>query len=196
MAHPERLRAALAAIDAANAEDPHRIEIRGESRPKELAHAELATVWLEALVPSPSEALLLAVRAHHLRRWESPRDAYPAGRAGYLRWRKELQGFHARWVSEILQREGYDAASIARVKDIVRKQGLGRDPEVQAFEDALCLVFLETQLRDLANRLDGEKLLTVMRKTLKKMSPVAVARARELPFDPEHLDLIERATRG
>ena len=196
MAHPERLRAALAAIDAANAEDPHRIEIRGESCPKELAHAELATVWVEALVPSPSEALLLAVRAHHLRRWESPRDAYPAGRAGYHRWRKELQGFHARWVGEILQREGYDAASIARVKDIVRKQGLGRDPEVQAFEDALCLVFLETQLRDLANRLDGEKLLTVMRKTLKKMSPVAVARARELPFDPEHLDLIERATRG
>ena len=196
MAHPERLRAALAAIDAANALDPQRIELRGESRPKELAHAELATSWVEALVSMPSEALLLAARAHHLRRWESPRDAYPAGRVGYHRWRKDLQAFHARCVGEILEREGYDAATIARVKDIVRKQELGRDPEVQAFEDALCLIFLETQLRELAGRLDEDKLLGVMRKTLKKMSPAAVARARELPLDPEHVALIERATTG
>ena len=196
MADPRRLRAALAAIDAANAGDPRRIEVRGESRPKELAQAQLATGWVETLVTNPSEALLLAARAHHLRRWESPRAAYPAGRAGYHRWRKDLQGFHARCVGEILEREGYAAATIARVQDIVQKKGLGSDPEVQAFEDALCLVFLETQLRELAERLDAEKLLAVIRKTLKKMSPAAVGRARELPLDPEHASLIERATMG
>jgi hypothetical protein len=190
LADPQRLRAALAAIDAANAADPHRIDVRGESRPKELAHAQLATRWVEALVPGPSEALRLATRAHHLRRWESPRDAYPVGRAGYHRWRKDLQGFHARCVAEILEREGYDAATIARVEGIVQKRGLGSDPEVQALEDALCLVFIETQLGDFAERLEGEKLLAVIRKTLKKMSPEAVALARELPLDPEHARLI------
>ena len=35
------------------------------------------------------ETLLLAARAHHLRRWELPRDSYPVGRAGYLRWRRD-----------------------------------------------------------------------------------------------------------
>jgi hypothetical protein len=196
LAHPQRLRAALAAIDAANEPDPHRIELRGESRPKELAHAQLASEWVEALVARPSEALLLAARAHHLRRWEIPRSDYPSGTAGYHRWRRDLQRLHARVAGEILERVGYDAATIARVQDIVQKKGLGRDPEVQAFEDALCLVFLETQLDDLADQLDPEKLLAVMRKTLEKMSSAAIARARELPLDPDHARLIERATMG
>ena len=196
MAEPQRLRAALAAIDAANAADPNRIEVRGVHRPKELAHAELATSWVQALVPNPSEALLLAARAHHLRRWETPRDAYPEGRVGYLRWRKQLQEFHARCVGEILAREGYDASSIARVQEIVQKKALGRDPEVQALEDALCLVFLETQLRALAERLEADKLFEVARKTVRKMSPAAIERARELPLAPDELDLIERAAAG
>ena len=46
---------------------------------------------------------------------------------------------------------------IARVQDLVRKRGLGKDPEVQTLEDALCLVFIETQLRDLAARLDPRR---------------------------------------
>jgi len=74
----------------------------------------------------------------------------------------------------------------------VRKRGLGRDPEVQVLEDALCLVFLETQLADLAARLDADKLIDILRKTMRKMSPEAVERANELPLPPEHLALIER----
>ena len=37
----ERFRRAIDAIDMANAGDPHRITVRGATRPKELAHAEL-----------------------------------------------------------------------------------------------------------------------------------------------------------
>ena len=37
----DRLSAALATIDAANADDPHTIVVDGVERPKELAHAEL-----------------------------------------------------------------------------------------------------------------------------------------------------------
>ncbi|MBV8560865.1 MAG: DUF4202 family protein, partial [Acidimicrobiia bacterium] len=56
----------IAAIDAANAEDPVRVTVAGEERPKELAHAELATAWVTRLRPDASEELLLAARAHHL----------------------------------------------------------------------------------------------------------------------------------
>ena len=41
----DRLKAALAAIDQANADDPHTIEVDGQARPKEQAHAELMTEW-------------------------------------------------------------------------------------------------------------------------------------------------------
>lgn len=193
MADPDRLRRALAAIDTANADDPHWIVARGTRRPKELAHAELASEWVLALRPDAGEALQLAVRAHHLRRWEIPRAAHPEGRAGYHRWRKALQAHHASLIGELLAAEGYEDETIRRVQDIVCKRGLGRDPEVQTFEDALCLVFLETQLADLAARLEEAKLEDVARKTLRKMSEEAIARALTLPMEPSHRALLERA---
>ena len=193
MSDPQRLNRSLAAIDAANADDPNRLLVRGESRPKELAHAELASEWVEVLCPDASDALRLAARAHHLRRWAIPRSEYPDGRAGYHRWRVALQAHHAREVARILEAEGWDPDTVARVRAIVRKKNLGRDAEVQVLEDALCLVFLETQFHDLAARLDDEKLIDVTRKTLRKMSPVGVERALALPLDAADRVLLERA---
>ena len=190
---PSRLARALAAIDAANAGDPHTLLVRGSLRPKELAHAELVSEWVQALRPDASEALLLAARAHHVRRWEIPRGDFPEGRAGYHRWRRALHAHHAEILGAILADAGYDATTARRARAIVTKQGLGRDPEVQVLEDALCLVFLETQLRDIAGRLPGDKLLDVTRKTLAKMSGAAIARARALPLDAESRALLERA---
>lgn len=188
-----RIDEAFHAIDAANADDPNHISVRGAERPKELAHAELATEWLRKLVPNPSEELLLAARAHHIRRWEIPRSDYPEGKAGYHRWRRELQKHHAEVVAKILAEHGYDEATRERVQAIVRKQGLGRDPEVQAFEDALCLVFLETQFSELGERLGDEKLLDVTRKTVAKMSDAGLAKVRELPLSDPERALIARA---
>jgi hypothetical protein len=190
----ERLREALAAIDAANRGDPHTILVRGERRPKELAHAELVSEWIGRLAPGASEALRLAGRAHHLRRWEIPRADYPDGREGYLRWRRALQDFHAEHAGAILVEHGYDAAEIRRVSDLLYKRGLARgEPEAQALEDALCLVFLETQYREIAERLPEDKLLDVTAKTLRKMSERAKAFAFELPLDPRDVAALRRA---
>jgi len=187
----ERLDRALAAIDAANAADPNRITVRGQERPKELAHAELASAWIERLVEAPSVPLRLAARAHHLRRWSSPRSEFPAGRPGYLRWRRRLQKRHAEEVAGILTEVGYDHEVVERVQAIVQKRGLGADPEVQAFEDALCLVFLETQLEAFAAEHPEEKARDVLRKTWRKMSPAARALALDLPLPaPVHALLV------
>ena len=176
----DRFDRAIVAIDAANADDPNTILVHGEPRPKELAHAQLVSTWVVTLRPDASESLRLAARAHHLRRWTVPRSSYPTGRGGYLRWRRDLHEQHAREVGEILAGVGYDDATITRVQDLVRKRGLGKDSEVQILEDALCLVFLETQFHDLAARLDAETLDGVIDKTLKKMSPAAIARVADL----------------
>jgi hypothetical protein len=163
-------------------------------RPKEQAHAELVSEWLATLAPDASEALQLAGRAHHLRRWAIPRTDHPDGREGYLRWRRALQDLHAEETAKIMSEHGYDEATIRRVGDLLHKRGLVRgDAEAQALEDALCLVFLETQFRELAQRLSGEKLLDVTAKTLRKMSERAKALALGLPLDPRDLDTIRRA---
>ncbi len=193
MGESQRLSRTLAAIDAANADDPNRIVVGGSARPKELAHAEMVSAWIARLRPAASEALRLAARGHHVQRWVIPRSRYPEGRRGYHRWRRALHAHHAQLLGRILGEQGYDAATTSRVQDLVCKKGLGEDPEVQALEDALCLVFLETQLRDLAQRLDEQKLLDVLRKTLAKMSPAAVGEARKLALGDEARALLERA---
>ena len=187
-----RLDRAISAIDAANAADPNQIVVCGERRPKELAHAQLVTDWVRRLVPEPSEALLLAARAHHLRRWTISRSSHAEGRAGYLRWREALHEQHAVEVAEILEEVGYDPATIERVQDIVCKRGLGSDPEVQVLEDALCLVFIETQLGDLARRVKPDKIAGIVEKTKRKMSAHAVELALRLDIEADQGALLTR----
>lgn len=191
-----RFSRAIEAIDAANGDDPNRIVVRGEQKPKELAHAELVSAWVLRLTPDASEELRLAARAHHLRRWTIPRSSHPEGRAGYLKWRKVLHEQHAQDVAGILDDVGYDATAIARVQDLVRKRGLGKDPEVQVLEDALCLVFLETQLAELAARTDPEKMVGIVQKTAKKMSAPAIELVSELDLAADDRALLERALAG
>jgi hypothetical protein len=193
VAEGTRFEQAIAAIDAANADDPNVLEVRGRPLPKELAHAELMTEWVLRLDAHADEAQLLAARAHHLRRWTSPRSSYPEGRAGYLRWRKDLKAQHAAEVAVILEAAGYDAATVERVQRIIRKEGAADEPAVQVHEDALCLVFLETQLTSTADQLGDDHIVEVIRKTAAKMSPHALAQAADLPLTDRERALLERA---
>lgn len=189
----DRFRAAVAAIDAANAGDPVTLMIDGVARPKEQAHAEAMTAWVQRLDPGATDVQLLAARAHHLRRWTLARTDYPAGRAGYLRWRADQKRRHAAEVGEILRACGYDDTTVDRVGTIVRKEGLGSDPAVQVHEDALCLVFLETQAESVATELGADKALAVLVKTLPKMSERGRAEAQALALPPGVGDLLARA---
>jgi Domain of unknown function (DUF4202) len=188
-----RLERALAAIDAANADDPNTIVLGGQTRPKELAHAQLMSAWIERLVEDPTDAQRLAARAHHLRRWVVPRDSYPEGRAGYLKWRRDQATRQAEEVATLLAGCGYDEETIARVQQIIRKQDLRHDPDVQAHEDALCLVFVQTQLLDLADQIGADKGIEVLAKTLAKMSPRGRSEALELDLAPEARRALEQA---
>jgi hypothetical protein len=192
----ERLTHAVAAIDLANSADPNIITVRGAARPKEQAHAEMMSEWIRRLRPDASEALLLAARAHHIKRWMIPRESYPAGRKGYLNWRIALHDFHAAELRRILEAEGYDEVTIARAEHIIRKRNLRIDADVQALEDALCLVFLETQFDELAARLDSAKMIDVLRKTLRKMSEDGKRIALTVPLSDRCSSLLQASVRS
>ncbi len=61
---------------------------------------------------------------------------------------------------------------------------------MQVLEDAMCLVFIETQLADLAARLDPEKLPGVIAKTKQKMSSAAITWALQLPLSDAERELL------
>jgi len=65
-----------------------------------------------------------------------------------------------------------------------RKSNFPRDAESRVLEDALCLVFLEFQFAALADKMGEDKMINAVKKTWKKMTPAAQARALALPLGP------------
>ena len=190
---PVRFEKAIERFDAANTEDPNKEVYEGVEYPKELIYARRMTAWLERLVPDASEALRLAARCQHIRRWTIPRSDYPLDRRGYKRWRTNLAKYHAETAGAILKDVGYDDDTIGRVRTLLRKEGLKRDPEVQLLEDVICLVFLENYFSDFAKQHDEEKLINILRKTWKKMSPQGHQAALGLNFPGDLRRIVDMA---
>ena len=142
------------------------------------------TEWVERLRPdaertaaargarSPLPAVDRAARV-------GARQVAPATCAGASRCSSSTRASSA----PCLPAAGYDDATVERVQSIVRKEELANDAEVQALEDALCLVFLETQLTDVAARLDPDTLTRVVIRTANKMSDAGRAAIADVPLE-------------
>ena len=188
--------AALRRFTEENSRDPNTVDIQGVKRPRELVYAEWLTNWVLRLCPQASEELRLAAHCQHLCRWMVPRDLYPMTRAGYLRWREGLKKFHAEKAGEILREVGYPDPVVTRVQSLNLKKDFPHDPETRVLEDALCLVFLEHQLADLASKTDDEKMINALQKAWKKMTPTARDSALKLSYPPKEKALLDRALAG
>ena len=192
----QRLKQVLERIDRLNAEDPNKELVEGTPRPRELVYSERLTAWVLRLAPEASETLRIAARGQHLCRWTIPRQQYEMTRRGYLKWRETLKTFHAQRVGELMRETGYSEPEITRVQRLMSKRELSGDSETQTLEDALCLVFLETQFADLRKKEPEAKMIEILQKTWKKMSNRAHQEAQQLPLGPEERALIERALHG
>jgi len=183
---------AIRGFDEANAEDPVSEIVDGQPVPKELVYGRRMSARLAVFAPDAPETVKLAARAQHIRRWEVPRETYPEGRAGYLKWRTELYERHGDIAGAIMKDVGYDDQSIERVRALLRKRGLKTDPDVQLMEDVICLVFLEHYFHDFAQKHDEEKLVPIVRKTWNKITDKAHEAALALDYAPEDLAVIQK----
>jgi hypothetical protein len=191
-----RFEDALRRIDAANADDPGRItDTDGRETTAAILYSRRMSAWLARLYPDASEALQLAARAQHVRRWEIRRDQFPMDRAGYHRWRTTLYRFHADTAAALLKQAGCDEATIDRVGSLLRKERLKTDPQMQALEDVICLVFLDCCFAAFIEEHDDEKVIGILRRTWAKMSPVGHAAAAHLQFTGRPAELLARALR-
>jgi hypothetical protein len=174
----------LQAIDAYNAKDP---------QGRELPYSEKLTGWVLLLNPTPSEALRIAARGQHIGRWTIARTSYPMDRGSYLRWREELKRFHAKTVGEIMSTEGYPEADVEAVRQIILKKNFQTNADAQTIEDALCLVFLETQFEELRQKTADPKMIDIIQKTWKKMSAKGKELALTMELPAAHKALIQQA---
>lgn len=200
IANTERLKQALAKFDAVNADDPNQEMFEGKSHPKELLYAQRMTAMLDRFAPDASEAVQLAVRCQHICRWKIPRNTYPMDGEGYKRWRTNLYKFHGDTAGAIMREVGYDDEIIGKVQALLRKERLKVNPDTQLLEDVVDLVFLEHYLEDFVNKYSsaGEaKMIDILRKTWKKMSPQGHEAALKLIKLPEALaPVVLKAVKG
>ena len=185
-------------IDAANGRDPNTEteKIAGEPPrpvPKELLYSQRMSKVLQSFSPDHSKEIAIAARGQHIERWKSPRSNYPDGRAGYKKWRSQLYLFHAARTAELMAEVGIDEASIDRVKFLIQKRQLRRDPETQLLEDVICLVFLQYYFEDFAKKHDEAKLIDIVQKTWKKMSDDGRDAALKLTLPAHMKDLVVKA---
>lgn len=184
---------AIKIFDEINSLDPNRIQFSGEDFPKEFLYANWLTLWVEKLNPLKSDALRLASRCQHLKRWEISREKYPNGLKGYMQWKRELLIFHADESEKVLRSLQFEESLVERVRQINLKQDMRNNSEVQIMEDALCLVTLEFQLEEFSLKHNDEKMIEIIRKSWNKMSHSAREEAKKIAYSPRVLKLVLEA---
>ena len=183
----------LSIIDNLNKEDPVKVNTEHGQISKEILYSKRMQDRLNHFLPEAGETLQIAAYSQHVKRWSIPRSNYPMDRAGYKKWRTTLGQLHAETTAQAMLDTGYGEESVERVKYLLQKKGLKRDPETQALEDVICLVFIEYYLEDFATKHSEEKLIAIIQKTWKKMSTKGHAAALELTLPANLSALLKKA---
>jgi len=192
-----RFQTVIAEIDAANANDPRRDMVGGTSRPREVVYSERMSDCLSRIYPNASEELQIAARAQHICRWQFPRDKFPLGREGYNAWRAGCREHHAALTSKIMHRHDYTDKEVAQVVKIIKKEELKQDPESQALENVVGVIFVQHYLDGFIathKGYDEEKLVNILKKTLRKMNVDGHAAVLKLHLPPQIRQIVKMAT--
>jgi hypothetical protein len=193
---------ALALIDEANSADPNQVQDDdGKEWPKELLYSERMSEMLQRYAPDADDVMKLAIRAQHIERWKSPRDAYPMDRIGYLKWRKDLYKIQADTAARLLQQSGYGEEAIDRLRKAVAKKNIKGNPDTQLLEDVTDLVFMEHYMLEFVGKhpeYDEAKWIDIIQKTWNKMSGEAqeFALSGEVRLPESLLPVIRKAVSG
>ncbi|CAD6928499.1 unnamed protein product [Tilletia controversa] len=166
----------------------------------ELAYADCVESWAARLLPAYADSLpepardnddlvRLAARCQHLERFLHPRSSYPEGKAGYLKWRRDLYTIQANRAVELFTQAGLPEDEIEAARTWISKTDLkpgkpGGNLGTQLLEDSAVLVFLEQELAQFAQRHSSdyprEKFVDILKKTWRKLSPQAKEAAKKL----------------
>ncbi|WP_440876420.1 DUF4202 domain-containing protein [Thalassotalea sp. PLHSN55] len=176
----------FSAIDAVNAQDPNKTLIDNEEQANELLYGHYMSACLDQYWPQANELLQIAVRAQHIKRWHLKRTEFPAGKAGYLTWRKEQGKYHAQLTKELMLEHGYSEEQAEQTACILRKEKLKTNSDTQTLEDVACLVFLMHYFDAFAAKHTEEKIVRIVQLTWRKMSDKGHEIALSLTL-PDHL---------
>ena len=109
-----------------------------------------------------------------------------------------MHAYHAELAAAILEDCGYPKQAVERVAALVAKASLlqAGDADAQTLEDALSLVFLDTQLEPLLDNLDERQLRRALGRTWRKMSAEGQAAAKRLTLSSRAVESLSQYVDG
>jgi hypothetical protein len=184
---------ALEAFDRYNSNDPNKERADGQLVAKELLYSIRMTDCLLKYFHEAAVHLQLAARSQHIGRWEIARSQFPMDKKGYFQWRNKLKVHHAAISVPILNDCGIDDQEVQKVKALILKKE-PNNPDMQILEDVICLVFLEFYCEEFATKHSDEKVVDILRKTMKKMSASALNYVASIRMSDKLKSMIHEAS--
>ncbi|KAK6496364.1 hypothetical protein TWF481_002389 [Arthrobotrys musiformis] len=156
-------------------DDAHREDPSGQ----EIIYADNVEEYLRILLTpeEPTNVQVIAARCQHLRRFLHPRSTYPEGKAGYLRWRRDLYTLQADYSTTLLSPLSLPESELSEIAAAVAKKDLLIKSKVHSttvlLEDAAVLVFLRNEVEGFKKQheeYDEDKWVGIVKKTWRKLS--------------------------
>jgi hypothetical protein len=117
-------------------------------------------------------------------------------RKGYLQWRSAEKMHHVAIAEPMLRKIGYGEDLIEKVKFLLLKKELATNADTQLLEDVVCLIFIQYYLEEFASLHDDDKVVEILRKTIKKISPRCLKEASKLKVSERIQGLLLKAVGG
>ena len=184
---------AIAEIEKAHAEDGSKEIENGASYPSEVLYGRRMLSVLEMVSPDSSLAMKLAVQCQHIKRWGIPRSNYPFDRRGYHQWRRVVMDYQLQQAHLLLSAANIDETDILWVLNALKNQGDKSNPESQIIMDTACLVFLKWYMESFAAKHENEKVIDILKKTIRKMSVEGLDLIPKLDLPPTAKQALEQA---
>lgn len=214
-----KLEAAIRLIDEANAEDPSRVTVDGESVPYRLAYSRWLTEWVKRLDPKASDELLILARGRNIQSWklsDIKRDDYAPNTPGLRQWEVDRKKWLAGRLLEAVKAAGYDEAACLLLEDAMLGGRSLPDPRdirkydligvfgmvdfrklqavcmLQTLDDAEALLFLEKNFDELFNRLPADEVAAVCKRELSRLSQNGIVTVLKQPWSPVQQRLLQK----
>jgi hypothetical protein len=173
---------ATIAINVLHEQDVKHELVNGIEQPAEFSYSQRMLETLKDFTNDADLNLQLAVQCQHLQRWKIARSLFPMDKPGYFQWRKAVMASQLAITTETLQSLAVDIEDITDITDILSKKGKEADVRAQIIEDVACIVFVQWYLEDFAAQHDFDKVVDIVRKTIKKMSSEGLRAVQTKPL--------------
>jgi hypothetical protein len=161
---------ACLAIDEVHAKDANIELVDGVEMAAELIYSQRMLKVLTEFLVDADYKISLAAQCQHFERWAVARSLYPMDKKGYFQWRKAIMEYQLKRTSEVLASCGIALNDIEGIRDVLQNRGKKDHVQGQVIEDVACIVFVEWYLAAFAAKHEQDKVIGIVKKTVKKIS--------------------------